>query len=133
MEKNRITLAGYLGATPAARTLPSGTAVVDARLAESSYRYVDHEGRPQRRTNWHSLVFYGKSADIALRFERGDNIEVDGVLQSRFITVDSKPRTIWQIVVQSAHRIAPLNAEGRAPAPAAPENPPESVDESDWP
>lgn len=40
MQKNRIELAGYLGAKPSVRYLPSGTPVANVRMAEG-YRYTD--------------------------------------------------------------------------------------------
>jgi single-strand DNA-binding protein len=69
MQKNRIELAGYLGAKPAVRYLPSGTPVANVRMAEG-YRYTDRNNQIQEHTNWHSLVFYGDLADIAALFEK---------------------------------------------------------------
>src|SRR4051812_20838660 len=48
--------------------LPSGTKVANARLKES-YRFTSSDGKQQTHANWHSLVFYGEVADIALSYE----------------------------------------------------------------
>jgi len=82
MQKNRIELAGYLGGRPSVRYLPSGTAVANVRIAEG-YRYTDRNNQTQEHTNWHSLVFYGDLADIVALYEKGDNIFVEGTLQTR--------------------------------------------------
>jgi single-strand DNA-binding protein len=107
MQKNRIELGGYLGTKPTARYLPSGTPVANARLAEG-YRYRDASGHQQEHTNWHSLVFYGVLADVALTYEKGDNIAVEGTLQVRkFTPSDGGTRTVYEVVVRACHLIAP--------------------------
>jgi single-strand DNA-binding protein len=105
MQKNRIELAGYLAAKPELRYLPSGTKVANARIGES-YRYRDGEGQAQTHTNWHSLSFYDDLADVALRYEQGENLFVEGTLQQRkFTPKDGSTRTVWEVVVRSCHLI----------------------------
>jgi single stranded DNA-binding protein len=77
MQKNRIELAGYLATKPEARFLPSGTKVANARLKES-YRFTGTDGKQQTHANWHSLVFYGELADVALSYEKDDNLYIEG-------------------------------------------------------
>lgn len=106
MQKNRIELAGYLVNKPEARFLPSGTKVANARLKES-YKFQGTDGKQQTHSNWHSLVFYGDVADIALSFEKDDNIHVEGSLQQRkFTPADGVSRTIYEIHAKICHRIA---------------------------
>ena len=122
MQKNRIELAGYLAAKPELRYLPSGTKVANARIGES-YRYRDTEGQAQSHTNWHSLSFYDDLADVALTFEQGENLFVEGTLQQRkFTPKDGSTRTVWEVVVRSCHlvespRIDRPNANRAASAP----------------
>ena len=106
MQKNRIELAGYLAAKPEARFLPSGTKVANARLKEN-YRFTGSDGKQQTHANWHSLVFYGEVADIALSYEKDDNIYVEGSLQQRkFTPADGVTRTVHEVHVRSCHQIA---------------------------
>jgi single-strand DNA-binding protein len=106
MQKNRIELAGYLAAKPEVRYLPSGTPVANARLAEG-YRYTDRNNQVQEHTNWHGLVFYGDLADIAVAYEKGDNVLVEGSLQTRkFTPRDGSPRTVYEVVVRTIYPIA---------------------------
>ena len=106
MQKNKIELAGYLAARPEVRDLPSGTPVANARLAEG-YRYNDRNGQVQEHTNWHSIVFYGELSEIALGFDKGDNVFVEGTLQTRkFTPRDGSQRTVYEVVARSAHQIA---------------------------
>jgi len=65
VQMNRVVVAGFLAKKPESRYLPSGTAVSNARVGESS-RYRDGNGEIKQHTNWHSLSFYGGLADVAL-------------------------------------------------------------------
>jgi single-strand DNA-binding protein len=106
MQRNRIELAGYLVAKPEMRYLPSGTKVSNARLGES-YTYRDAEGQSQSHTNWHNLTFYGDLADLAITFNQGENLYLEGALQQRkFTPKDGVTRNIHEVVVRSCHVIA---------------------------
>jgi len=108
VQMNRVVVAGFLAKKPESRYLPSGTAVANARVGESS-RYRDGNGEIKQHTNWHSLSFYGGLADVALAVEKGANVDVDGRIEQRqFEPRDSsKPRIVHEIVVSQCHVIAP--------------------------
>jgi single-strand DNA-binding protein len=128
MQKNRIELAGYLGAKPTVRYLPSGTPVANVRMAEG-YRYTDRNNQTQEHTNWHSLVFYGDLADIASAYEKGDNLFVEGTLQTRqFTPKDGSQRTVYEVVARSVHQISKTKAAKEAPADNDPQVQPSSVE-----
>ena len=111
MQKNRIELAGFLGANPQIRYLPSGTKVANASLAEG-YRWAS-KNEQKEHTNWHKLVFYGAIADVAEAFAKGDNIHVDGTLQVReFTPKDGHKRVVHEVVVRTAFVIAPPRSSG---------------------
>jgi single-strand DNA-binding protein len=106
MQKNRIELAGYLITKPEARFLPSGTKVANARVKES-YRFTGADGKQQTHANWHSIVFYGDLADIALSYEKDDNIYIEGSIQQRkFTPADGITRTVHEVHARSCHQIA---------------------------
>src|SRR5277367_4871143 len=107
MQRNRLEVVGYLAAKPALRRLASGTPVVNVRLGES-YRYQDGDGKPQQHTNWHSLSFYGDLSRVAMTFEKGDNIFVEGTIEQRQFKPkgDGVERTVQEVVVRSCHLIA---------------------------
>jgi single-strand DNA-binding protein len=132
MQKNRIELAGYLVTKPEARFLPSGTKVANARLKES-YRFTGTEGAQQTHANWHSLVFYGELADVALSYEKDDNIYVEGSVQQRkFTPGDGVSRTIHEVHARSCHRIASAQLR-EEPGSADLENEGGSHDDPSWP
>ena len=135
MQMNRIELAGYLATKPELRFLPSGTKVANARLGET-YNFPGRDGKPQSHTNWHSLVFYNDVADVAMTYEQGENIHVEGSLQQRkFTPADGVTRTVHEVHVKACHVIAASRFE-RQPSSTAPrvEEPEESRHgDSSWP
>ena len=102
MQRNRVEVAGYLGKDAQARYLPTGTKVVNLRLAES-YTFTDRNKAKQEHTNWHNVVCYGVVADIAERLSKGDNVFVDGSLQVREFEPNdgSKRRRVVEVVARS--------------------------------
>jgi len=111
MHMNRIELAGYLAAKPELRFLPSGTKVANARLGET-YHFAGRDGKPQSHTNWHSLVFYSEVADVAMTYEQGENIYVEGTLQQRkFKPADGITRTVHEVHVKACHVIAAIRLD----------------------
>jgi len=107
MQRNRLEVIGYLAVKPALRRLPSGTPVANVRLGES-YRYQDPDGKSQQQTNWHNLSFYGDRSRVAMTFEKGDNIFVEGTIEQRQFTPkgDGARRTVHEVVVRNCHLIA---------------------------
>src|SRR5947209_2119919 len=108
MQHNRLQVAGYLAAKPELRYLPSGTKVANVRLGES-YRFTGKDQKVETHTNWHRLTFYNELAELALSFEKGDNVFAEGSLQQRqFTPADNSERTVYEVVVKSCHQIAAL-------------------------
>jgi single-strand DNA-binding protein len=105
MQKNIIELAGYLGAKPVSRFLPSGTKVANVRLAEG-YRFIDAQKTEQEHTNWHSIVCYGRLADLIEQLNKGDNVLVNGSLQIReFTPADGSKRRVYEVIARTIAKI----------------------------
>ena len=80
---NKVTLIGRLGQDPEIRYTPSGSAVASVNIATNDY-WTDKQGEKQERTEWHSLVFWGKLADRAQSYlKKGSQVYVEGRLQTR--------------------------------------------------
>jgi single-strand DNA-binding protein len=135
MQKNRIELAGYVaGRADRVRYLPSGTKVANIRLGES-YRYKGKDNQQVTHTNWHALTFYDDFADLAMTFEKGDNLFVEGTVQQRdFTPADGSKRTVHEVIVKSCHLIAPSKLRLTATdAPAYPDSRQEVDNDPNWP
>src|SRR5579884_3135648 len=118
MQMNRVEVAGHITKKPEARFLPSGLPVANVRLGQT-YRFQDSNRQWQERTNGHSLSFYGDLSKVALTFEKGENIFVEGTIEQReFTPKDGAKRVVNEIIVKHCHVIAPARG-GVASAAAA--------------
>jgi single-strand DNA-binding protein len=79
---NRVMLLGNLGADPELKMTGSGQAVLKLRLATSE-SYLDRNKVRQDRTEWHSVVVWGKRAEALGKFlTKGSRIFVEGGLRT---------------------------------------------------
>ena len=80
---NKVILIGNLGADPEVRYLPSGDAVANLRLATTD-KFKDKSGAMQEVTEWHSVAFFGKTAEICAQYlKKGSAVYVEGSLRTR--------------------------------------------------
>ena len=75
---NKVTLVGWLGQDPEVRATNSGMSVANMSLATS---YNKKGG--EKTTEWHRLVAFDKTADIAAQYlQKGSLVFIEGRLQS---------------------------------------------------
>lgn len=80
---NKVILIGNLGQDPEVRTTGGGTSVANMRLACSD-RFKNKSGEWEDRTEWVTVVAFGKTAENCREFlQKGRQIYVDGRLQTR--------------------------------------------------
>ena len=80
---NKVTLIGRLGQDPEIRYTQSGSAVANVTIATNDY-WTDKQGEKQEKTEWHSLVLWGKLADLAQSYlKKGSQVYIEGRLQTR--------------------------------------------------
>ena len=84
---NKVIIVGNLGADPETRYLPSGDAVTSIRVATTD-RYKDKQsGEMREATEWHSISFFGKLAEIAGQYlKKGSQVYGEGSLRTRKYT-----------------------------------------------
>lgn len=81
--KNKVQLIGNLGNTPEVKTLESGKKMARFNLATSE-NYRNAKGEKVTETQWHTLVAWGKVAEIAEKYlAKGKEILVEGKLINR--------------------------------------------------
>src|SRR3954463_5085317 len=79
---NRVMLLGNLGADPELRMTSGGQAVLKLRLATTE-TYLDRNRARQERTEWHSVVIWGKRAEaLAKILTKGARIFIEGGLRT---------------------------------------------------
>jgi single-strand DNA-binding protein len=80
---NKVTLIGHLGKDPEVRYTPEGAAVASFSLATND-AWTDKSGTRQEHTEWHSIVAWGKLADICKKFlSKGRQVYIEGRIRSR--------------------------------------------------
>jgi single-strand DNA-binding protein len=82
---NKVILIGNLGADPEVRTLPSGSPVVNLRVATSESWRDRNSGERKERTEWHRIVIFSEGlARVAEQYLRkGSKVYIEGQLQTR--------------------------------------------------
>lgn len=98
---NKAILIGNLGGDPEIRYTAGGTAVANLRLATSDSWKDKQSGEMQERTEWHRLVIFGRTAEVAGEYlKKGSKIYVEGRLQTRkWQGQDGQDRYTTEIVV----------------------------------
>lgn len=86
--KNHVQLIGNVGQEPTITNLESGKKVARFSLATNEY-YKDAKDEKQTDTNWHTVVAWGKTAEIIEKFVvKGKELGVSGKLKTRTYTTD---------------------------------------------
>lgn len=79
---NSVQIIGHLGKDPEIRSLSSGSKVANLRVATTESWTKD--GEKKEATEWHSVVVWGKLADICERFlTKGSKVYLSGQLKTR--------------------------------------------------
>ena len=83
---NKVILIGHLGRDPEVRYRDSGDAVTNLSLATTE-TWKDKSGEKQEKTEWHRVVFFGRTAEVAGEYLRkGSLAYIEGRLQTRKYT-----------------------------------------------
>jgi single-strand DNA-binding protein len=122
---NKVILVGNVGRDPETRYMPSGDAMVNLSLATTD-QWKDKNGEKQEKTEWHRIVIFGKTAEIAGQYLRkGSQIYIEGRLQTRKWTdKEGQERYTTEIVADRMQMLGSRSAGGdapmdREPAPSA--------------
>jgi len=80
---NKVILVGNLGRDPERRSTTSGQQVATFSVA-TSRRWRDRDGNKQEQTEWHTVVCWGRQAEVAGEYlKKGRQVYVEGRLQTR--------------------------------------------------
>ncbi|MCV6638286.1 single-stranded DNA-binding protein [Candidatus Albibeggiatoa sp. nov. NOAA] len=81
---NKVMLIGRLGNDPEIRTTANGAAVANLSLATNSGYKDNQTGEWRETTEWHRVVFFSRSAEVARDYLRkGSQVYIEGRLQTR--------------------------------------------------
>lgn len=83
MALNQVHLIGNLGKDPVTRYMPNGDAVTNITVATTE-TWKDKSGEKQEHTEWHRVVFFGKTAENAAKYlSKGSPVYVQGKLKTK--------------------------------------------------
>lgn len=81
---NRVIILGNLGNDPDVRTMPNGDMVTKISVATSESWVDKNTNERKTQTEWHSIVFYRRQAEVAGEYLRkGSKVYVEGRLKTR--------------------------------------------------
>ena len=114
---NLCQFIGHVGADPEVRVFDNGNKIASTRIAVSE-RFTDRNNQQQERTEWISLVFNGKLADLAEKYIRkGSTIYVSGKWHNREWTDQSgNKRQNTELTVMTLQLLDKREVQPQAPA-----------------
>ncbi len=95
MTKNYVEIVGYAGQNP--QRIGNGKSPVKVAIATTD-RWKDKSGQRQERTEWHTVYFWDRTAEVALaHIHTGSHVLVSGSLRSRHFDNERGKHTVWEI------------------------------------
>jgi len=97
--RNKVQLIGNVGNAPEIKNLESGKKVASFSIATNEF-YKNSNGEKVQNTQWHSIVAWGKTAEIVENYVgKGKEIAIEGKLTSRFYeTKEGEKRYVTEIL-----------------------------------
>ena len=113
---NKVILLGRLGRDPETRYASEGGTPICHLAVATSRRYKDRDGNRGEETEWHNVVLFGKTAEIAQQYlQKGSEVYVEGRLRTRSYEKDGVKRYSTEIIAEQMQLGA--KAHGNPPAP----------------
>lgn len=127
---NKVILLGNLGRDPDVKMTQGGQQVATFNIATSESYQPKDGGQRQERTEWHTIVAWGKLAELAGRFlKKGRKVYVEGKLQTRsYDGKDGTKKYVTEVIAQGLTFVD--SARESAPGPDH-QGPAGSVNRSD--
>ena len=99
--KNSVKLIGHLGQNPEVKDLENGNKMARFTIATND-SYTNKAGEKIENTEWHPLVAWGKTAEIAEKYlEKGKEVAIEGKLMHRsYDDQDGNKKFITEVVVK---------------------------------
>ena len=115
MNLNKVVIVGNAVDAPEIRTTQSGQQVANLRVA-TNRMWKDTQGQRQKATEFHSVVLWGRLAEIASQYlQKGSLVLIEGRLQTRSWEDSSGQKKYRTEIVAEAMQLGPRPGGG-APA-----------------
>jgi single-strand DNA-binding protein len=119
---NKVILIGRLGKDPELKYTAGGTPMARFTLATDE-GFKDRSGEQQKRTEWHTIVAWGKLAEICGEYlTKGKQIYIEGSIRSRqWEDQSGNKRTSYDIVARQMTMLGSRADSERAAQAARPD------------
>jgi single-strand DNA-binding protein len=123
MSVNKVILIGNLGKDPELKYGASGTAVCRFSVATNE-SFKDKTGEQQKRTEWHSVVCFGKLAEVCGEYlAKSKPVYIEGTIRSgKWQDQNGNERKSFDIVAHWMQMLSPGSngngAKAKSVAPA---------------
>lgn len=106
--RNKIQLIGHLGKDVEIKTLKSGIAIAKFSVATTDY-YRNSKGEKISNTQWHSIVAFGKLAELVDRLlKKGTKVLIQGKLvYNRYEDKNGISRNVASIILSEFELLSP--------------------------
>ena len=121
MNLNHIIIAGHVSQAPELRMTPGGQSVASMGVA-TNRTWTDKAGAKQENVQFHSVVLWGRNADIASQFlQKGSPVLIEGRVETREWTDKQGAKHYKTEIIcenlQLGQRQAKEETKAEAPAP----------------
>jgi single-strand DNA-binding protein len=101
---NSVQLIGHLGVDPKSHKFENGGLKVSFSMATNDY-YFDKSGDKVKETEWHNIVVFGKTAEIAEKYlKKGSEVILRGKLTTRsWDDKEGKKQYMTEVVASQLH------------------------------
>ena len=98
--RNRVNLIGNLGTNPEIKVFDSGKKMAKLTLATND-SYKNSNGEKVEETQWHNLIIWGNTAEVAEKYlKKGNEIAIEGKISYRnYEDSEGKTKYITEIIV----------------------------------
>jgi len=112
MNLNKVVIVGNAVDAPEMRTTQSGQQVANLRVA-TNRMWKDAQGQRQKATEFHSVVLWGRLAEIASQYlQKGSLVLIEGRLQTRSWEDSSGQKKYRTEIVAEAMQLGPRGTGG---------------------
>ena len=81
---NKVILIGHLGGDPETKTVGHNQRQMTKFSVATSESWKDKEGERQERTEWHNIVCWGRTGEVAAEYlQSGSRAFIEGKIQTR--------------------------------------------------
>jgi len=107
---NRVTILGDVDNEPEMKAFDRSTML---RFKVKTMEVWEANGEQKSRCEWHSVVLWGKSADLARDVRKGDRVYVEGRIQTRSYEADGGKKYVTEINATMAALIGAEQGAGQ--------------------